>query len=260
MMNGETLFEATDYFQPFPRAEMVFASQVERHSEYLLPLASIDLSHLSSDWEGRIHFVLPIEPYDGVIGEETREYHNYLCRKNWLGYRILDDKYDLACDFRFFLKAHAEATAPKGRKALQVRRALTAHYERVREGFRLRRKHFQEHGCLHHAWAKRKRGGQYAEADRVELVRNLGGVSFSGNWSEMGAFPLARYTHIGEGGEELTTAYPKTEDGRDFTFIGSIPAWHYIAENPEFTSLCGCELLLFYDPRDKVALTTFDWS
>ena len=36
--------------------------------------------------------------------------------------------------------------------------------------------------------------------------------------------------------------------------------YHYIAENPDYTCILGGDLLLFYDPQDSVALTTFDWS
>lgn len=35
--------------------------------------------------------------------------------------------------------------------------------------------------------------------------------------------------------------------------------YHYIAENSDYTSMLGGDLLLFYDPKDKFALTTFDW-
>ena len=131
-MNGETLFQQTGYFHPFPDARDVFASRVQEHAEYLLPLASVELSHLAHQWNGRIHFVAPIEPYDGVLGEDTEDFHNYLCRENWVGYRIIDGKYDLACDFRFFQKAYYANCPPKGRTLKKRYEALGLHYERTR--------------------------------------------------------------------------------------------------------------------------------
>src|SRR5262245_39698952 len=104
MSNGVTLYRATAFFQPFPDARCVFANRVEEHSQFLLPLATLSLSYLSPNWGGDIHFIMPIEPCPGrgVVGERSREYHNYLCRPNWVGYRMIDNRCELACDFRFF--------------------------------------------------------------------------------------------------------------------------------------------------------------
>lgn len=243
-MNGETLYQRTDYFRPFPEPAEVFASRVAAHAEYLLPLASVDLSHLKPEWEGPIHFVIPIEPCDGVVGEGAAEFHNYLCRDNWIGYRMIDGRYDLACDFGFFRKD-----------------ALADHYQKVRSGYDLRAAHFRAHGCLHHAWAKQDASGQYDDTDRVALACTLGGVSLDGNWSNLGNFPISSDdVYIDSDGEEWRRASPQTEDGRSFEFIGSISMYHFIAENPDYTCLLGGNVLLFYDPREKVALTTFDWS
>lgn len=243
-MFGETLYQGTDYFHPFPNVQDVFASRIDEHAEYLLPLASVDLSHLNPEWAGCIHFVAPIEPEDGVVGDETQEFHTYLCRDNWVGYRIVEGRYELACDFGFFRKG-----------------SLRSHYEKARAGFELRKTHFREHARLHNAWAESLADGQFDDDDRVALVRKLGGPSLSGNWSELENFPISRdRTYVDQNGEEWPCAHPKTEDGRTFEFIGCIPMYHYIAENPDYTSILGGDLLLFYDPKDNLALTTFDWS
>jgi hypothetical protein len=85
------------------------------------------------------------------------------------------------------------------------------------------------------------------------LVRHLGGFSLYGNWPGIGGFPLSQYPYIDANGDEWTKVLPRTEDGRDFAFIGSIPSWNYVRRN-------GSELHLFYDHQDGIALTTFDWS
>jgi len=77
-MNGETLLVDTDCFHAFPAPEDVFERDVAQHCEYLLPLASVCLSRINPDWQGEVHFVLPIEPHDGVVGDDTKDHHTYL--------------------------------------------------------------------------------------------------------------------------------------------------------------------------------------
>lgn len=248
-MNGETVFLPTDFFRPFPAPEDVFANNIDLHSEHLLPLASVNLSHLDPQWDGWIHFILPIEPHDGVVGEGRREHHNYLCRENWIGYWVRDSKCELACDFRFFLKNDLESRKRLGHRQRQTLEQLNEHYEKTRKSFEQRRAHYQANGALHCEGA-RKRSGRYAEGDRLELVRSLGGTCGAGNWAEAN-FPLSQYPYVDSEYGESLKVYPKTEEGRDFSFIGEIPTWHYTSN--------GCQLLLFYDPRDQIVLTTFDW-
>jgi hypothetical protein len=258
-MRRTPLFEATGYFRPFPDAHDVFSADVETHAQYLLPLASADLSHIAPNLNGTIHFIQPIEPYDGVVGQGSERCFNYLCRENWVGYQYSGDKCRLATNFEFFQFADLNADEKPSSKRKKQLQTLTEHYSKVRRGFELRRAHFHEHGALHNAWA-RKRNGVHNPKNRVELVKRLGGPSYSGNWSEAGNFPLTRGSVTDAEGEEWTTAVPKSEDDRDFLFIGQLSAFHYIAESPDFTCALDCDLLVFYDPVAKVALTTFDWS
>jgi hypothetical protein len=255
-MRRTPLFEATSYFRPFPDAHDVFSADVENHTQYLLPLASVDLSHIAPDLIGTIHLIQPIEPFDGVVGQGSESHFNYLCRENWVGYQYSGDKCRLATDFGFFQLAALSADQKLTHRRKKQLQALTEHYSKVRKGFALRRVHFQEHGSLHHAWA-RKRNGVHNPKNRVELVNQLGGPSYTGNWSEAGNFSLTRGSVTDADGEEWTTAVPKTEDGRDFLFIGHLSAFHYVGDD---NCALGCNLLVFYDPLTKVALTTFDWS
>lgn len=258
-MQRSPLFEATRYFRPFPSAKEVFDTDVERHACYLLPLATVDLSHVSPELNGIAHFIQPIEPYDGVVGEGARKYFNYLCRENWVGYQYDSGKCRLATDFRFFELAELSALPKLTGKNKKRMECLTQHYDNVRKGYELRKSHFHDHRSLHHAWS-RKRKGTYREEDRVALVNALGGPSHAGNWSERGDVPLTRGTFTDPDGEEWSTALPRTEDGRDFLFIGQLSTYHYIHENPDYTSALGCNLMLYFDPVSEVALTTFDWS
>lgn len=97
----------------------------------------------------------------------------------------------------------------------------------------------------------------------MSLVFDLGGVSLSGNWDETGNFPVRSSDddiYVDSDGNDFGKACPTTENGRDFVFIGAMHAYNYVAENPDCTCIAGGDLLLFYDPLDGIALTTFDWS
>lgn len=253
-MFGEILYQATDYFRPFPALEDVFGKNAEEHGRYLLPLASVDLARLRDDWSGWLHFVIPIEPHDGVVGEDTSEYHNHLCQENWIGYKIVDGKYRLACDFRYFLKAHAEMDVSP--VSPQTREALENHYVEVRRQYDLSRQHYLKYGCLHSPYAEPDEQGVIK--DRPLELGEVGGVTCGGNWAE-DTRDLAFGKYVDSSGEEWTTAAPKTEDGRDFCFIGELLAFHYLHATDD-SSVGGCRVVLFYDPVDNVALTTFDWS
>ena len=259
-MPGETLYTGTKYFRPFPEPEDVFAGDVAQHAELLLPLASVDLSHLSADWSGWLHFVAPIEPEEGVVGHEAEPHHNYLCRENWVGYRIHNGRYELATDFRFFrrvrLKEHVQPNADPGDAAA----SLAIHYADIKTGFEAQKVHLREHGYLHHAWAKPGFFGRYKKADRSPLVQELGGVSREGNWANMGDFPLGSPgSWVDAEGTDWKLVCPLTTDGRFFTYIGMVSINEYVRPNADFTGM-DADLLLFYDPVGQIALTTFDFS
>lgn len=258
-MEVPPLFEETAHFRPFPDADEVFGLELELHIKYLLPLASVDLSHVIPDATGTIHFIQTIEPLDGVVGEGAEKHFNHFCRENWVGYRYDGNKCQLATDFQFFQLARLDAVEkPTGKQEKKIRQ-LSDHYATVCKGFELRKLHFQEYGALHNAWA-RKQKGVYSPDARVALVNRLGGPCHCGNWSEGSDFPLAESDFTDADGIEWPLAVPKTEDGRSFVFVGALSTYHYIAENPDFTSPLACDLLLFYDPVSKIAITTFDWS
>ncbi|NOZ41167.1 MAG: hypothetical protein GXP24_13215 [Planctomycetes bacterium] len=247
------LYEATDYFEPFPAPESVFAKDVDRHMEFLLPLATVSLSHINTKWSGKVHFVVPIEPWDGLVGEQTTKYHTYLCRTNWIGFKVNRQwKYSLDADFRYFLKSDVE-----NRKDVKITKnemqELNSHYELTRISFDQKRSHFKANGALHASYARR-RNGQYPDDSRSDLTGELGGFAGWGNWPEIGDFPLSRHVVFNEEfDEEETTPLPQAKDESDFVFIGWIPAGIY-CKGPSYN------LYLFYHRKKRLALTTFDWS
>ncbi len=257
-MNGETLYAATDYFQPFPDPQDVFARDVDEHSDYLLPVATLSLNHISPDWTGKVHFNLPIEPVAGygVPGEESNPYHNYLCRPNWIGYTFRGDKCELASDFRFFHKAYYAHHRPETDLQKSEAAELPEHYEKTRNHFDLCKKHYEDHGWLCSDPSDWNPSEHDPEDWRDPFVRNLGGRSFEGNWSIAEDFPVSRYLDKCDDGSEVydcDRVLPQTEDGRDFTFIGEVEMWNFM----EYTNGV---LLLFFDPEKRIALTTMDWT
>lgn len=236
------LYEATEFFQPFPDPQTVFSRDVEKHCEYLLPLATIDLARVDPKLNGRGHFIQSFEPWDGVVGDGGDAYFNHYCRENYIGYQYNDDgRCELMTDFKFFELARSPDNE-----------ILSDLYAKVRSGFAKTRAHFETYGVIH----SRFRKPPYQPEHRNELIREIGAPSEGGNWPTYD-FPLHR-EKMDVDGEEVDHIVPLTEDGRLFIFVGALQAWHYAQYDEHFGF--DCDLLLFYDPETRIGLTTFDWS
>ena len=246
-MNPNAIYTATEFFQPFPTAEDTFAADVKKHSRFLLPLAKLDLSRLSSNLDGMIHFVQPVEPYDGVVGDNCKEYFNHYCRLNWVGFQYIENQCKLLTDFNFFQLGNLQSKASLSKRQQQTHDALCEHYDDVHDGFNSAKQHFAQHGALHRPRAK----APYKDSDRLELLKSVGGQSeeHSCNWAALDGMPLSRHSDY--------HSVPQTEDGRDFIFVGELRTSHYVWSK---RWALGCELLLFFDPVTRISLTTFDWS
>ncbi len=250
---GGIVYEKTEYFTPFPDPTTVFAEDVETHSKYLLPLATVSLEHIDPAWSGPIHFVQPIEPHEGAVGEDTPSHHGSLCAENWIGYRVDEQgRYTLATDWDYFL-LHNLDTRTDTQLDLASKQQLHEHYEKARRSYANNREHFKRFGGLHPEYSLKKYGS-WRDRDRHELVMQLGGKPCWGNWPESGDWPLSEYEYD-EDHEDAGDKYPvpQAEDGSDFSFIGWMHSFVYVD-----TSSCG--LQLFYHPELRLALTTFDWS
>ena len=231
--------ELNNSIRLFPEAEEVFLDNVDEHRKYLLPLATIDLSEIDSSWSGPLHFVQPIEPYDGAVGEETQEFHNYYCRHNWVAYSVENGKYQLLSTFDFFQKKYIELF-PDFRDWFYgvdqyletLPEDLDKHYEKTEKNYLQAKHDYQTH--------------KLNFKDFTEEL-SLGGKAHENNWSVCTDFPLE--TEV-EG--ESTFIHPLTEDGDRFRYIGYIESYVFKASS--------CGLLLFYNHEKKIALTTFEWT
>lgn len=210
------------FMTPFPSPEQVFAGDIAAHRRHLLPLLTLELSAINPEWSGKIHFINPKEPYIGTLGERTSEYHDYYNRENWLAFRIENDRYTFLGDFRYFYL--------EGREDNE----LSEHYKDTEQGLEKAKEFYQQHDMLN-PWGQTDNQQYWVE----EITAEPG----CGNWSD--GFPLDY--------DEDDNAYPLTEDGRRFHFVGWLTAYSYCDAGAD-------GILLFYDPVEKIALFTFDWT
>lgn len=211
------------YMTAFPAPETVFAGDVAAHRRVLQPLLSVDASAIDPSWSGKLHFVTPLEPYDGLLGEETDAFHSGYCVLNWIAFHVSNSTYTFLGDFRYF-KINAEG----GEWLEKDYAAKNASYEESKKSF-----------------AKTKK--LLAPMNRtvaVDWIEQIGGDAPDANWC---AFGLK--VEVDDAGG----AHPLTADGRHFRHVGSLQGDHY-REN------CADQILLFFDPSTSTAVLTFDWT
>ena len=242
--------ESSEFLRPFPAAEEVFAEPVLTYAEHILPLVSVDMSLIEPEWSGWFHFVLPIEPYDGHLGQNTHQYHNYYLRENWIGFRGEDGRYKLLGDFRYFFLENPPDDGRVSELYQGQRRLLEKHYRRARIRYEKQHQQYLDYGHIYHQFAKKDVNGRYKDEDRRPFIAELGGQPWFGNWSY--GFPLIEKPAVTEDCLEYRLAIPLTEDGRQFQYVGCIEAFYYIDTD--------CDVLLFYDPQERIVLFTFHYT
>jgi hypothetical protein len=169
---------------------------------------------------------------------------------------MVNGKCELACDFRFFHKAYYAENPPTSETGKNEALLLAEHYQRTQQEFAQHAEFFRKHGWLCQSPAKWTGNEDDKSWMRVSLVRDLGGVSFGGNWDHYGDFPLSRYPDQFEDRGKFykcDRVVPRTEDGRDFHYIGEVEMWNYIGDTNGV-------LVVFYDPTERIVLTTIDWT
>ncbi|WP_417763031.1 hypothetical protein [Shewanella sp.] len=245
MVNGFTFFTAQPGFIPFPAATEVFTEQAEQYAEQFIPLASVQLDKFFDNLDGTVHFLLPTSI---CVDEQTQQIHqvatdSYSKHEYWLACQVVNGRYHM--------------TLP-----LQQQYALSQpRFQPLASALQQRRARLLATGALHHPWAKPNEADHYQDDDRVELICNLAGHSFFGNWSSGSSLPIKECgCTIDEDGDEMPIELPLTEDGRPFVFIGRIAAYHYVHHTPDDICLVEADILLFFDPISQVALSTFEFS
>lgn len=231
------------YLKVYPSDEQVFDEPVARYARHILPLVSIDLSAVNPSWQGWIHLVNTLEPYDGMVGQNTQAFHNYYLRENWIGFHINDQgRYELLGDFRYFYLESSSESLPDLYPA--QRRNLEEHYAKQHAGFAEAKTRFAQQGAFFSQSLIRYNPDlDLSKQSPSVILEQLGGGVGAGNWAD--GFPLD------ESNED--DVRPLTPEGVPFHFIASVSGWDYCPSGAD-------SILLFYEPNSKIALLTFDWG
>ncbi len=217
---------------PFPDPDAVFGGDVEAHRRVLLPLISIPASWIDEKLTGMLHFVTPIEPYEGLVGAETQEFHSGYCRMNWIAFRVAASKYEFLGDFRYF-KLNRGFEGPGAEANAKF---LADYYTETEADFADTKANYQSTGKLQH---RNCIAGTWMNA--------LGGAAPAENWASFSDALELEQSNQGE------VAHPLTADGRRFRFVGEVCESLFRKNGAD-------GVLLFYDPPSQTALLTFEWT
>ncbi|WP_422506619.1 enolase [Stenotrophomonas sp. GZD-301] len=240
---------------PFPTD--VFAHDQPWLADHLLPLIAIDLGLLRPELAGRVATLLcPIEPYEGCLGDGTEAHHTPFTSSNWLAFELDADN-----RLRFLGNEGYFQRAPQNRDALPVDEDLRAHAADMQDSHARARAHFQQYGML-------VSGMDVDDDERQQqaYLGNLGGPFWYGNWTGYTRIPSAFVIEDLAGTTQRGTLHFRnssdhlpddgiriTRDGEPFFHVADVAAYNWCANGAD-------AILMFYEPRSRTVLFTFDWS
>jgi hypothetical protein len=234
------------YLTIFPDPKDVFAEPVEKYARLINPYLSIDLSAVNPAWTGRIHLVSPVEPVDGLLGELTTNTHNDYLKMNWLAFKLnADSRYELMGDFEYF--AIENSSAKESDKNLQIE--LVTHYAENKIGFAEAKAKYAKYGALYGDQGNTLEEKQVLWPESYNLLDQLGGGACDANWCS-----YCDGTNMNMDDEE--NVYPISPAGNRFYFIASVPGYHYITKGFSEPD----SIVLFYEPIERIAWITFDYT
>jgi hypothetical protein len=228
-------------FKLIPNPEKVFFENIEKHSQVLFPLLTIELNDIEPTLNGLIHFILPFEPND-TIGLETNKYHTYNSRCNWLAYRIKNGKCVLEADFNFlqfnYIKSHLDfkdhfcgvdnylSNLPKDLDEELIK--LKSNYLKIKE--------------------------QYTSYSEVPNKFLKYFDKYPEPFNDIGSSFPSKINSADN------IAYPLTEDGRVYKYIGQLDVtdFSFYDDNRKLVSLnADFNIVMYYDPVEQIVLNTF---
>jgi hypothetical protein len=234
--------------RPFPAAEDVFVCNELDLARHLHPLVSVDLNAANTTWSGWAHLVSPIEPYGGYIGDHTKPFHSDLLRTNFIGFKLEGDRYQLLGDRRYFLMENAIEDLPKTSHADYE--ALAEYYPQAEQSYRQSLASYHRHGMLY--WLNAEGERHDGNPNPQPLIDQLGGTVGYANWTSGADFPID-HEPFERGESEPREVWPLSPAGNRFEFVASTPGYPYRRSGAD-------TILLFYEPNEKLALLTFDWT
>jgi|GEM_PF-5831952 len=228
-------------FELFPTPEQVFFDNVEKHSEVLIPLLTIDLKDINAAFNGMAHFILPLEPFD-TLGLETGKYHTYYSRCNWIAYKLKEGKYSLETSFNYFqynyIKSHPD---------------FKNHFDGTEGYLELLPKNLgDEFKKIKNNFLKIKKQFSVCSEPPKDLLK------YFETYSE--PFQYIDNTFPNERSSLDNVAYPITKDGRAFKYIGAIDVTdlsYYDKDRKLISFNADFSIIMYYDPVDNIVLNTF---
>ena len=216
----------------FPEASTVFSAAQPWLEKYLLPLASFDLASLDPALgDVRLHFIKPVEPDNGCIGDEAWATHTDYCCENWLCFHLEDDgTYRFLAEEDYFI---GENIPPNTQK----------YFAEVRASYRQIKQLYRESGVV------------VQRLDDNNLPR-LGGPPeflpdfYRGNWSTI-ELPAAFTT--GEDYDNWDEEADIRYQGRRFICIAADASYCWGEGGAD-------DILLLYEPHSRLVLITFDYD
>lgn len=220
------------WMRPFPRLEDVFEAVTDDIRELYLPTVSIEASVVDPSWTGPLHFVMPVEPFDGGLGEYASKAHeNHYCRHNLIGFRRTPSgRYEPLADPLFFTINCARKNRGLFLTEPQLNPRETLHeaedfYATVHASFADTQAHFAATGQLPETFGKPS-----------PWIYDLGGEAPA---KALEAFAPSRQ--------------PLSPDGRAFRFVGDLNTYAFRRDGSD-------AFFMFYDPVDEIVWFSLAFS
>lgn len=228
------------YLTPFPNIDTIFVEHQSWLKEHFLPLISIDLGMINSEWGGQVvHMINPFEPEDGVIGGWTDEFHNEFTGENWLAFRLTDNnRYEFLGDEGYFIRSPIHGDEVNENFEKDIAKSIKK-YQAIKE-------FYAKNGYLADNWNAKSDD----ETERENWLESVGGEleNNAGNWSSDLEMPQAFFGDWDDD-EGLIISH----NDNPFYFIASVPAYNYGCDGADW-------IVLLYEPISKIVLFTFDWT
>lgn len=243
MKQLENITTIPPYLVLLPENEDIFAPDSAFLAEHLLPLFSIDLSIVNPEWQGKVHLVNSIEPYDGSIGMYTAGFHNEFAAENWFILQLDENNhYQWLAEKHYFILQ--DENHPNYSETLNFSQQMQKGYKELKQRFLKTKTITSQINPTH------------PDTEPSILINLLGGEAYDGNW----CYPIEEHLtlnhfDLSQFGEKYSTRLIQIldQDNRRYFFVASATAWQYCESGAD-------DILMFYQPETRRVLFTFDWT
>jgi len=242
--DGERIIAPDPRVVVLPDPAEVFVDDQPWLVRLLHPLVSVELTAFDPAWSGRVHLLSPVEPEEGLLGEDTSAHHDDFACENWISFHVENDgRYRFLGQRRFFEIEDMEASGEQEDPS-----ALYETYAAADAEFTGTKARWERLGAL--VWGDAQDPTRQRESwgTDIALVDEIGGEPGYGNWHE---FPPPKAFAL----DSSDPAAPvlRLADGRPFTYIGGTAGYPWRNQGAD-------QILLFFEPETRTAALTFDWS